>query len=584
MKRLALLIAVVLAVAAGGAARAQERFWLQIEAQPTLREAEERAAAYSGAFEDVMGFALSSGWYAIVLGPHDREGAQVRLTALLRDRMVPRDSFVADGGNFRARFWPPEGAVAPAIIPVTPEPEPAPAVTAPQEPPAPVAEPRETLAQSRAAEARLTRGERQDIQSALRWFGFYDAAIDGAFGPGTRAAISAWQQAAGQDPTGVLTTAQHAGLVGDWRAVQAELGLQSVTDEPAGITIDLPMGLVEFDRHAAPFAHYIPRNDSGVRVLLISQPGDQAALFGLYDMLQTLEIVPPSGPRERRARNFEISALDMQVASYSYAELSGGLIKGFILVWRPEDGARMQPVLEAMKTSFKSAGTRALDPTSIPLSEDHRAGMVAGLEARRPVHARSGFYVDGAGTVLTAVETVAGCGRITLDGGQEAQVSLADATLGIAVLRPRAALAPQAHAQFAPALPRPGAEVMVAGFSFGTALAQPTMTFGRFEDDKGLTGEPGLARLSLNPMEGDAGGAVLDAGGAVIGLLRPAPAATDGRVLPPEVAFIAPAPAIAEALRAAGIAPAEATRQGALAPEDLAAIGGQMAVMVSCWE
>ncbi|MBE2278734.1 MAG: hypothetical protein IAE87_20870 [Rhodobacteraceae bacterium] len=51
-------------------ARAQDRIWLQIEAQPTLDEAISRAGAYAGAFPNVVGYRLTSGWFAIVLGPY----------------------------------------------------------------------------------------------------------------------------------------------------------------------------------------------------------------------------------------------------------------------------------------------------------------------------------------------------------------------------------------------------------------------------------------------------------------------------------------------------------------------------------
>ena len=52
------------------ASHAQDRVWLQIEAQPRLDTAQERAEAYAGVFPETNGFRLRSGWYAIVLGPY----------------------------------------------------------------------------------------------------------------------------------------------------------------------------------------------------------------------------------------------------------------------------------------------------------------------------------------------------------------------------------------------------------------------------------------------------------------------------------------------------------------------------------
>ena len=45
----------------------QQIAWVQIEAQPTLAAAQERARIYSATLPDVNGFALGSGWYGISL-------------------------------------------------------------------------------------------------------------------------------------------------------------------------------------------------------------------------------------------------------------------------------------------------------------------------------------------------------------------------------------------------------------------------------------------------------------------------------------------------------------------------------------
>jgi peptidoglycan hydrolase-like protein with peptidoglycan-binding domain len=77
----------------------------------------------------------------------------------------------------------------------------------------------ETLAEARASEAALDRGEREMLQIALKWAGFYNSSIDGAFGRGTRASMSAWQDANGYTNTGVLTTLQRADLLAQYNAV-----------------------------------------------------------------------------------------------------------------------------------------------------------------------------------------------------------------------------------------------------------------------------------------------------------------------------------------------------------------------------
>ena len=124
---------------------------------------------------------------------------------------------------------------------------------------------------------------------------------------------------------------------------------------------------------------------------------------------------------------------------------------------------------------------------------------------------------------------------------------------------------------------------MVAGYSYEDRLPAPVMTFGTLEAVTGLDGEAGLKRLAVQTLPGDAGGPVLDASGAVIGMLLPTLQDAD-RQLPPGVQFAAAAAEIARVLAPTGIVPAQSARQGALPPSDLAALGMGMTVLVSCWD
>jgi len=608
-------VAVAGAIATLGMVRgasAQEA-WVQIEAQPSLRSAEERVRAYSGVFPDVAGFAMDTGWYAIALGPFSLEEAERRLEVLRGERMIPADSYLADTSRFRQQFWPVGAMVAPgapetfpgsdisqgaapeAIAPPTVLPETLPETTLPEtrlpettlpeiaEPVLPESEPEETLQQARAGEAALTSAERQLLQTALQWEGFYTAAIDGAFGAGTRASMAAWQAAAGHDQTGVLTTRQRAELLDGYRADLAALGLEAVTDAEAGIEVTMPTALVEFSRYEPPFVHYTEKAGSGVQVILISQQGDAASLAGLYDLLQTLEAIPLEGPRSLSRDRFTIEGVSASVQSYTQAELRGGLIKGFILTWTPQNAERMPRVVEAMKTSFRGIGDRALDASLGVPSTESGAALMAGLEVRRPMLARSGFYIDAGGTVVTTAEVVAGCNRITLDGGPEASVAFVDAASGVAVLRPAQRLAPPATAEFRSAPLRAGSEVAVAGFAYADVLQAPVMTFGSLAEAQGLNGEPDLARLALAALPGDAGGPVVDASGAVTGMLLPR-AQTDGRVLPADVSFALNGGTLATLLAENGFSPAPSGQGGAMAAEDLTDHSLKMTVLVACWE
>lgn len=418
-----------------------------------------------------------------------------------------------------------------------------------------------------------------ELQVMLQWAGHYTGGIDGAFGRGTRGSMASWQEANGFEKTGILTTNQRAALRKMYNAVLDGLDLQVVSDTTTGIEMQLPLGVVEFSKYSPPFAHFDPSGDIPARVLLISQQGDQNTLFGLYGIMQTLEIVPESGPRERKNDSFVLIGEGADFVSHTEARLEGGMVKGFTLVWPAGDEERRSRLLGEMQKSFKR-----LDGVMSPAAGQNGAqdiDLVAGLEIRRPKLSRSGFYVDGQGTVMTTVEAVAGCSKITLDGDHEADVVMSDAARGVAVLRAREALAPAAFASLREGAPRLQSDVAVAGFSYEGVLGAPTMTFGKLSDVKGLRGEPEMNRLALNALPGDAGGPVFDAGGAVMGMLLPAPAGD--KKLPEDVSFTMDSNALRKVLEAAGISADGPSSGAVMAPEDLTVKAQGMTVLVSCW-
>lgn len=81
----------------------------------------------------------------------------------------------------------------------------------------------ERTAQAAEATLGLDRGARREVQRRLAVLGFYDRGIDGIFGRGTRAAIGAWQERAGLEPTGYLDRAGIARLSDQAAARQREI-------------------------------------------------------------------------------------------------------------------------------------------------------------------------------------------------------------------------------------------------------------------------------------------------------------------------------------------------------------------------
>jgi peptidoglycan hydrolase-like protein with peptidoglycan-binding domain len=555
------------------AAQAQDQVWVQIEAHPTRDVAEVRARAYAAVFPETVGYQLRSGWYAVALGPYTVAEGAAQLVALGREVLIPDDSFIADGSDFREQFWPESGALSPPEPEViaTPDPLPEPAL------------PDETRAEARASEASLSEEDRKLLQTALQWFGFYESTIDGAFGPGTRNSMAVWQEAQAIEPTGVLTSRQRVALLTSYQTEVASFGFTLVNEAEAGIEVTLPLGLVEFDHYEPPFAHFRAKDGSGVSLVLISQPGDQASLFGLYDILQSLKDVPLTGERNRGEKSFRIRGTSPTTDTTAYAELSVGLIKGWMLISTPGNEQRDTRIIQAIEASFKSTGERALDPGMVVMSPESKSGLLSGLEVRTPKFSRSGLFIDVTGTVLTTLDAVTNCGRITIDRTEDATVTLADAASGLAVITPVTPLSPRQVAEFQQTPDRLGAEVALSGYSYEDRLPSPVLTFGTLEDSTGLNGEPGVKRLSIDALPGDVGGPVLDSTGAVLGMLLPKDA-LGGKQLPPEVSYAASADLIARTLGAAGLTPLQSTAQGAMAPEDLSEAAIGMTAIVSCWD
>ena len=561
------------------AASAQDNYWVQIAARPTLAEATAFARDASGRISGVHGFYLGNGFYAIAVGPFDRAQADAARLRLLSGSQIPRDSFVKSDSGFAQQFWPVGGGIGARIGTTTPV-LPDTAASAPL-----VTEiPDETVREARNSEAALTRLEREELQKALHWAGFYNSAIDGAFGRGTRAAMEQWQIANAAEPTGVLTTRQRALLISDYNAVLEDLGMAITRSDEAGIEMLIPTALVSFREIQPPFVRFDEDSENdGVKVLLISQPGDDRQLRGLYEIMQSLDIVPTDGPRSITGAGFQIEGRDEQRHSFTQAALQDGQIKGFTLVWPAGDDARRTRVLDVMRSSFAPL-QGFLDPNLVPASADQAIDMISGLAIRQPALSRSGFFVSARGDVVTTTEVIGGCTRLTIDGDTDMQVAAVDEAIGLAVISPVAAsVSPRAVATFDEATPRLQSRVSVAGYPFDGALPAPTLTFGTIADLRSLSGDPIQKRLDLIAQDGDAGGAILNPAGQVTGMMLPRVRGST-QVLPEGVSFAVKATGITEFLQENGIDPIISDgAQDDLTAVALTRVASDLGVLVSCW-
>ncbi|MFQ1699815.1 trypsin-like peptidase domain-containing protein [Loktanella agnita] len=553
-------------------AAAQDTFWVQIEAHQTATRAQDRAREFATGVDNVAGFYLGDGFYAIFIGPYSEEPQAQRALAVLQARnAVPRDAFVKNGRYFKEQFWPIGGSTA-APAPAEPTRNSDTLLDAADE----------TPAEATASEADLSRADRQELQKALHWAGHYDGTIDGAFGVSTRSAMQSWQEASNKPGTGILTTQQRAELLDSYNSVLDGMNMRLVRDNASGIQMLVPTNVVRFTEYKPPFVRFEASGDiPDALVLFISQEGNAETLATLYEVFQILDFVPADGARNLSDTGFEIEGIGGGIHSYTSVSLQDGAIKGFSLIWPEGDNPRRTRILAQMTDSFERRDG-VLDPNIVPAVENQGLDMMAGRALSQPRLSRSGFYVGADGTVATTPDAVQNCTRITLDRNTDAAVILTDDDLGIALLRPNIPPTAISVARFRTDAPQVQDQIAVAGYPFNGALSTPTLTFGQVADLRNLSGDTRLNRLSVLTRPGDAGGPVFDETGAVLGMLLPR-ADSISRVLPSEVNFSVDAAQIMALMVKSGVSGTPAGSTATISPVALTKQASEMTLSVSCW-
>lgn len=586
---LGLCVAIWMAMIAGTSV-AQDMRWIQIEAQPSLLEAETRARIYAQEFPDIQAHSIGSGWYAITLGPLPEDQADLRMSQLGARAAIPRDSFLATGTNYRQRIYPIGPAPAAAMPKKTVEMEAAQEETTPisvtenkenaaslqTTPEGSISEPDETLSEARAGEALLSREEKMDLQRYLQWAGYYNSTIDASFGRGTRQSMAAWQANNGHEDTGVLTTAQRAKLRAQYFAIFDGLGLETHRDLEAGISIDLPKDVVAFDGYAAPLAHFKSRDGSSpTHVFLISAAGNRGDLAAIYSVLPTLSIVPMDIEKSLIKDRFVISGAGSKTRAYITASQEGGEIKGFGLIWPNQNDEQFDRLVAHMLKSFGTfSGT--LDPSLSLAINDPETEF--GVAIRTPAFVKSAVFVSDQGHAVTDTSDLEQCSALTIGGTHDAEI-IAQSETGAGLLSPTSDLKPISHAKLGNSV-RKGDRTFLSSFPYGGRLGLASLTETEVAETADLSGNTQKFRLDLLAEPGDFGGAVLDRSGNLAGILVSQD--DTGRVLPNNVNFAAAAEVLADMMASVGLR-LEAGQSRRLDDVALIASAQNMLTPIECW-
>lgn len=544
-----------------GASAAQDMHWIQIEAQPSLLEAETRARIYAQEFPDTQAHSIGSGWYAITLGPLPEDKADLRMSQLRARAAIPRDSFLATGANYRQRIYP-IGSTPAAVTPAqTVEAEVVQeeatqvsvvetAESAASEQASPeqsIYVPDETLSVARASEGLLSREEKMDLQLYLQWAGYYNSTIDASFGRGTRRSMAAWQTDNGHEDTGVLTTAQREQLRAQYFAIFNGLGLETHRDLEAGISIDLPKEVVAFDAYAAPLAHFKSQDASSpAQIFLISAAGNRGDLAAIYRVLPTLSIVPMNIEKSLNKDRFVITGAGTSTRAFITASHKGGEIKGFGLIWPNQNEEQFDRLVAHMRKSFETfSGT--LDPSLSVAINDPETEF--GVAIRKPAFVRSAVFVSDQGHAMTDTSNLEQCSSLTISGTYDAEI-IARSETGAGLLSPKSDFNPISYAKLGNAV-RKGDKTFLSSYPYGGRLGLASVTQATVIETTDLSGNAEKFRLDLLAEPGDFGGAVLDQSGNLTGILVSQD--DTGRVLPNNVNFAAATDALTSMMQSAGL-------------------------------
>ena len=552
---LSLCVAMWMALSAS-ASVAQDSRWIQIEAQPSLLDAETRARIYAQEFPDTQAYSIGSGWYAITLGPLPEDQADLRMSQLRARAAIPLDSFLATGANYLKRIYP----IGPAPKAVTPE-QTAEADLAQQEatqvsvvenqestaPEQSITVPDETVSEARASEGLLSREQKMDVQRYLQWAGYYNSTIDASFGRGTRRSMAAWQTDNGHEDTGVLTTAQREQLRAQYLAIFDGLGLETNHDLEAGISIDLPKEVVAFDAYAAPLAHFKSQDASSpAHVFLISAEGNRGDLAAIYGVLPTLSIVPMNIEKSLKKDRFVITGAGTTTRAFITASHKGGEIKGFGLIWPNQNEEQFDRLVAHMRKSFDTfSGT--LDPSLSVAINDRETEF--GVAIRKPAFVKSAVFVSDQGHAMTDTSDLDQCSALTIGGTYDAEI-IARSETGAGLLSPKSDFNPISYAKLGDAV-RKGDKTFLSSYPYGGRLGLASVTEATVAETTDLSGNTEKFRLDLLAEPGDFGGAVLDQSGNLTGILVSQD--DTGRVLPNNVNFAAATNALASMMESAGL-------------------------------
>lgn len=361
---------------------------------------------------------------------------------------------------------------------------------------------------AKAAFEALPEAERRAIQDSLVWTGDYLGIVDGGFGRGTFEAIAAYQRRLRLAPNGNLDGKARADLRAAAQQARDAIGFALVDDPVSGVRIGIPgRFLVRKDANASGGSRW-QSADEKVTLDTRSLPAPDGGLQAIFD--RNLAIQTPGRQvtyKVIRPDFFVIAGETPTGKFYTRYAASGATLRAFSIGYDKALAKDVDRLVVAIANSFVPFPSAAAPP-----------GPVAAAPAPGPA-APQGPSVTGrlAGTglvlaprqVVTAV-AANGCANLRAGSARPRQVRSAQ---GLTILELDEDLkAPPLRIQASPI--EAGAALLVIAFRPQGTGAELVATPATGAEDGGIAA----------PLQAGAQGApVIDAAGAVRGLVRGGP-------------------------------------------------------------
>jgi hypothetical protein len=202
--------------------------------------------------------------------------------------------------------------------------------------------------------------DRVALQTDLTLAGFYDAIIDGAFGPSTYRALTAFQKWNGDTATGVLDGTAMRALSRAAQSVFEELGLEIVHDEGGKLEIAVPRALLPDTSRTSVGTAYT-RPDGFMRLDTVSQSNAVQSYADLYQQLSTENSRRDVTYRTLRDEYFVVSGVLDGEYFYSLMFANGDFTSGFTVRWT-ERYTKQGSIVALFLASFASPWSDDLSP------------------------------------------------------------------------------------------------------------------------------------------------------------------------------------------------------------------------------